>query len=238
MYVGTPCQVAAINNIYTHLNKDTAKIITCDLICHGVPSYKMFDGYLNMVLNKKTKLQNISFRNKKYGWQDFSMQVITTDGGNLISRSNKDKFLKTFLSDICLRSSCYECKFSQIPRVGDISLGDFWGVPDNIKNDYGTSAILANSRKGIKLIKSLSIDNKIDIKNASLKTISLYNRRVTGGNMLLPKTRNIYLNKLKNDNFLKLYWLLVFPLIVKKSLAGWIFSKNKIKNLLSKFIKN
>jgi len=63
--------------------------------------------------------------------------------------------VRSYLADIGLRESCYDCKFSRIPRVGDITLGDFWGVPRHIRNKTGTSAIVANSKKEQKYLARL-----------------------------------------------------------------------------------
>ena len=56
-----------------------------------------------------------------------------------------------FLRNIYLRPSCHTCKFSRLPRVADITLGDFWGVGDHHPewdDDRGTSLILVQTTKG------------------------------------------------------------------------------------------
>ena len=49
------------------------------------------------------------------------------------------------------RYSCYECPFAAIPRQGDITLGDYWGVKNvfpNINSSSGVSVVLVNNNKG------------------------------------------------------------------------------------------
>jgi len=43
LFSGTPCQIAGLKSF---LRKDYEKLITLDLICHGVPSRKLFRNYL------------------------------------------------------------------------------------------------------------------------------------------------------------------------------------------------
>ena len=46
LYVGTPCQIAGLKN---YLGKDYEELLLVDLVCHGVPSQKLFDKYGNDV---------------------------------------------------------------------------------------------------------------------------------------------------------------------------------------------
>ena len=63
VFTGTPCQVSALRN---YLNKDYENLFCIDIICHGVPSQKIFDEYiLNIQNNKKIKVLKFSFRDKK-----------------------------------------------------------------------------------------------------------------------------------------------------------------------------
>ena len=65
LFSGTPCQVAGLKNF---LRKDYERLVTIDLICHGVPSPLVFDKYLKEVEGQyKTKINKINFRNKSIG---------------------------------------------------------------------------------------------------------------------------------------------------------------------------
>ena len=66
LYSGTPCQIAGLKK---YLGKDYTNLITIDIICHGVPSNKMFKDYLSYLEAKNNaKIQNFKFRDKKTGW--------------------------------------------------------------------------------------------------------------------------------------------------------------------------
>lgn len=57
-----------------------------------------------------------------------------------------------FLNCISLRSACHQCLYTNIDRVGDITLADFWGIgefkPFHHSTRNGISLILVNSVKG------------------------------------------------------------------------------------------
>jgi len=122
MFVGTPYQVAALKNLYKYKEKNVENLITCDLVCQGVPSYKIFDGYLKSLSEKYGDIVKINFRDKTYGWKNFCMNIEFANGEKLIEKHRENKFTQTFLPDIALRKSCYNCHFSKIPRAGDITL--------------------------------------------------------------------------------------------------------------------
>lgn len=66
LFSGTPCQIAGLNKIVRHDN-----LITVDLICHGMPSYKVFKKYCKEEFLEEVK--KVDFRSKKTGWINFSL---------------------------------------------------------------------------------------------------------------------------------------------------------------------
>lgn len=60
LFSGTPCEVAGLKK---YLKNEYSNLITVDLICHGVPSPKIWQDYLNEVKGVN-KIKNVSFRNK------------------------------------------------------------------------------------------------------------------------------------------------------------------------------
>ena len=57
--------------------------------------------------------------------------------------------------------NCYNCEFSNIPRVGDITLGDFWGIQYfdkkfSLENkDRGISLVYINNDKGMQYFNKI-----------------------------------------------------------------------------------
>lgn len=152
LYTGTPCQIAGLHHF---LRKEYDNLITCDLICHGAPSPKVWSVYLNQFIGNSSKLiTNIEFRNKDQGWKTFNFKMSYDEGGikKTISTCHKDNlFMRAFLSDIILRPSCYNCRAKQGISKSDITIADFWGIQNShpdMDDDMGTGLVIFNTIKG------------------------------------------------------------------------------------------
>ena len=148
LFSGTPCQIAGLKSF---LKKDYENLLTVDLVCHGVPSPKIFEIYKKEFMQKRPKdewLLNIDFRSKIQGW---SPSLVTTTTTTTTMHATKDDFMQAFLSNLSINTSCLNCQFNKLPRVADLSVGDFWGVDDydkNLNNNKGLSIVLVNNQKG------------------------------------------------------------------------------------------
>lgn len=160
LYVGCPCQVAGLKS---YLGTDYEKLYTIDLLCHGGPSPKAFEKYLKEVHGKK-KIEYIGFRDKEYfGWSA-GMTVKYADGSIYKKLRSEDLFHRAFLPCLSVRPHCQVCNYSRLPRQGDLTLGDFWGVANynpDLTDGKGTSIVSVNSEKGNYLIKQ--IENKLQV---------------------------------------------------------------------------
>ena len=154
---GAPCQ---ISGLYNYLQKDYENLFTCDFICRGVNSPKIFKGYIKSLENKyKSKVKKIKFKNKTFGWHNFSTRIDFENGKKYIQSRYIDSYMIGYLQySAFIRPSCYDCKFKELPRVADITLADFWGIEEidkSLDNDTGTSLVLINSEKGKKIFEKL-----------------------------------------------------------------------------------
>jgi hypothetical protein len=158
-FTGTPCQVAGLKSFLNHTHEG---LITCDLVCHGVPTEKLFRKYIKESdVEHGGKAIAVSFRSKKAGWKRFSVKIDFDNGCVSEMPLDQDRFMRLFLADLCLRPSCYCCPFATIPRQGDISLADYWGVTaahPGIDDDRGVSLILVNTEKGADRFQRLEKD--------------------------------------------------------------------------------
>ena len=172
-FSGTPCQIEGLLHF---LGKKYNNLITQDIICHGVPSPKVWEKYLEYrIKSDKSNPLNINFRNKDHGWNSFEL-CINYENGLYRASHNDDLFMKSFLRDTALRNSCYNCSFKTLYRNSDITLGDFWGIERlDLCNDYdkGVSAVIINSKNGESLLKR--INDKISIKEVTVDSIINYN---------------------------------------------------------------
>lgn len=163
LFTGTNCQIAGLK---AFLGKDFNNLYTQDIICHGVPSRKVWRKYLKE--NKISKNANVNFRDKSEGWLKYNFCVKENRQIKIKETYDKNYYMKAFLSDCSLRPSCYECKFKGVDRYSDITLADFWSVNKTNPELYlkeGTSVVFIHSDKGKNLFNDLKNDieyNKVD----------------------------------------------------------------------------
>lgn len=150
LYCGCPCQIQAL---YKFLKKEYENLITCDFICRGVNSPKVFTKYMEMLEKQYgSRATFIKFKNKKWGWHNFSMKVKFSNGKEYCKDRWHDLFFIGYLqAGNFSRPSCYKCRFKGFPQKSDITLADFWGIEKldkSMDQDKGTSLVMINSDKG------------------------------------------------------------------------------------------
>jgi len=158
LFSGTPCQVAALN---AFIGKDDENLLTCDLLCHGVPSPGLFAKYVDYLETRfRSKLIDINFRHKRKGWELASTVAAFDDGRERVLTGHCDSFIYGFSHCFTLRPACYQCRYANIDRSGDITLGDFWGIgelaPFHHSTRNGISLVLVNTEKGRRLFEASS----------------------------------------------------------------------------------
>ncbi|MCE8598428.1 Coenzyme F420 hydrogenase/dehydrogenase, beta subunit C-terminal domain [Bacteroides fragilis] len=184
LFTGTPCQIAGLQRF---LRKDYPNLLTIDVICHGVPSPLVWRDYLKHILcprdrirkntvslslNEIPNLSGISFRDKMAGWKKYSFiirtkSVFRSDRNSVLpSKDNilchdvlqQNVFLRGFLQNLYLRSSCYKCPSRNFKSNSDFLLGDFWNIDSinrEINDDKGVSLVFALSFKALSFIKEM-----------------------------------------------------------------------------------
>lgn len=174
LFSGTPCQVAGLHKF---LRKDYENLLTVDIICHGTPSPKVWDKYLNETVSEVKRINSVEFRNKKKGWKNFSFNLQYNSNDNSITLSSpfrENMFMKAFLRDIILRPSCYKCRAKECRSQSDITIADFWGIQKihpEMDDDKGTGVIFVNTKKGER-----SIDySKLYTKETEYEAIKVLN---------------------------------------------------------------
>lgn len=164
LFSGTPCQNAAVRAVCG----ENDNLYCVDIICHGTPSPKVFHKYLDE-LNLDGDFIKTDFRDKVNGWKsELTITTITTDK-SYSSIATKDDFMLAFLKNLCLRKSCGRCPFNKLPRQGDITIGDFWGINTKYDDKRGTSVVLVNTEHGEKLLSKIKHSLKL-LKHADLSS--------------------------------------------------------------------
>lgn len=178
LFTGTPCQVAGL---VAYLPKRlTDKLLTVDIICHGVPSPKVWADYVAF-MGRKDELKSAIFRDKTAeGWKVHKESFTYKDGRKVF----RETFRVLFYKNIMLRRSCTSCPYDYSRRKSDITIADFWGVGEvlpHFDGNQGTSMVIPMSAKGHAALEAASAD--LDMEHASVSADFLSRRNP---NLLRP----------------------------------------------------
>jgi coenzyme F420-reducing hydrogenase beta subunit len=228
LFSGTPCQIGGLRS---YLDKTYDNLICIDIICHGVPSPDVWDKYIKYREKQaNSKTTKVSFKNKKNGWHK-SYEYFGFKNNTIYTEPiDKDLYLKSFLNNICLRPSCYECEYKSIHRESDITIADFWGIEKvlpEMDDNKGTSAVFINNNKGEKIFNK--IKPYITFAETRINTVVLYNSSAIKSANSNPKRKAFMKNKDKYD----------FDKLVKKycTVSLYARSKSRIKYLVKCILK-
>lgn len=165
LFTGTPCQVAGL---YSYLGKqDVTKLLTADLICHGVPSTMTFKKYIDYLEKKyRSKVKKFQFRSKLISWTKPVVNVCFENGMSKWWFPNKNIYYANFDKRNFQRLSCFRCKYSCDSRCGDITIGDFWGFQKakiQLSCKEGISCCILNTTKASEIFRELNLNvEKVD----------------------------------------------------------------------------
>ena len=169
LFSGTPCQVAGLRSF---LFKQYDNLFCVDLLCHGVPSPRLFRDYKEMMeKNYDSKAVSVNFRCKRKEWKRLYIELKFANGKEYFKSATFDPYMQLFLGNQSQRSSCFHCPFTTLNRQGDLSLGDFWGIGKELRHlddNKGVSMVLANSLKGKSLFEK--VQGLLDIYEGSIES--------------------------------------------------------------------
>ena len=227
---GTPCQVAALNKF---LGKTYDNLVTCEVVCHGIPINVAWRKYRQ---EKEKKIQkqifNIEYRNKTKGWFRNQYKFTYDDGSTEYEESNKHLFHAGYLFGFFYRPSCGTCPFAQFPRVADITLADYWGYDGNLfSKDLGISLVLANNEQALIFLKK-SVDFLAFEETIQEKALAC-SRHIGNSPFESPK-RQKFVQCLLEETYHKAAKKYIIPTIKKKSLRGKFI--NVIDSLFRKIL--
>lgn len=155
LFCGTPCQIGGLKS---YLGKDYSSLYTVDFVCHGTPSPLAYNRYLDYLRERyKSEICSVNFRNKSRGWHTHSLCVQFANGTEHNESVKDDYYERSFIMNMNLRPSCYQCVFKQVHRVSDITMADFWGSEQSVPDwneDTGISLIMVQSTKGMELFNN------------------------------------------------------------------------------------
>lgn len=171
LFVGTPCQC---EGLLSFLGKSYPNLLCVDLICHGVPSKKAWQGYLTSMKQQGKEIAAVNMRDKTTGWSKYLYDWKFTDakGETSIQPQQENLYMGGFIQNLYLRPSCVHCRLKSISRRTDLTLGDYWGVWDlqpEMDDNQGTSVVFLHSQKGWKFFSLIS--DEIQFQRADLQQV-------------------------------------------------------------------
>ena len=234
LFSGTPCQIKGLN---TFSQKDCPNLLCVDVICHGVPSPKLWKAYAQYVEAKaETKLVHVNFRCKDSGWTNFGIKRIDPNHKAMYVSKDKDPYMRMFLRDYCLRPSCYAC-IAKPQKSSDLTIADFWGIDKVLPamdDGKGVSLVIARTKKGLDLLDCIGeaiVSKQVPYEGAVKENPSEYK---SAG---CPAERGCFFEDMAEMTFAELEAKYAAPTRVSlKSKAKKMVKKVILKTPLSKFV--
>lgn len=234
LFSGTGCQV---NGLKGFLGKEYRNLYCVDVICHGVPSPKLWSLYVqNVEKEANAKLISVNFRCKDAGWEDFGIKKIDSTHKEMYISKDKDPYMLMFLRDYCLRPSCYECAVKQ-HKLADITIADFWGINHifpEMNDGRGISLVIVRTNQGSELfdcIGSTIVSKEVSYEDGVKGNSAEYS------SVMRPRERDDFFDDMAAMDFeeLKNKYAMPASVSLKKKIKKWI-KKMILKFPASKFI--
>lgn len=227
LFSGTPCEIEGLKR---YLGKPYANLICIDIICHGVPSPKLWEKYVCYRENEAgASTLKTFFRHKHYGWKKYSVLFEFSNNTEYLGPLNKDLYMKMFLQNLCLRPSCYECNFKKMNRESDITLADFWGgqniVPE-MDDDKGLSLLIVHSNAGESLLNR--VQDKLLMKAVDLD-VALEGNSMMTKSVDKPVSRDMFMRELDD---------LEIPALADKYLRKYSFGEKVFRLIKRTILRN
>lgn len=235
LFSGTPCQVNAIRKYIISKNLPSERFYAVDIICHGIPNQKMWKDYVGWLEEKNgAALKKFSFRYKGTRWKKYPCMAEFSNG--IVKKNTQDvrMFTTLFFTGLAYRECCYRCKFANMNRTGDITIGDFWGFEDvmpqtaaewGVTANDGINLVLVNTEKGKNLMDAVA-------EAASNKGYHIAECESDGYLKYQTNLRHPVSREPKVDEFREDYKNCRFEYIIKK--YGGYNTKGKLRFVIQK----
>ena len=215
LFVGLPCQAAALINFVG--KKLAENLYTIDLICHGTPSPKILEQFLQQHKTDIKQLKHISFRSKA----KFHMKG---DAKYIAAPGTTDKYSIAFLNGICYTDNCYACHYAKRERVTDLTIGDNWGSDLSVDElRKGVSLVLCQTDKGKELLHQAPLTlREVDVEKAAARNEQLNHPYIK------PAQRQRFFQVIEQNGSLDAVVWKIFPKTCFRQFVKGVLIKAKI----------
>ena len=197
LFIGLPCQVAAVKNFCKVKHMDMRNLILVDLVCHGVISSQYLISHIQTIeRKKKLSTEDIQFRNPQFHTDKYFF-TLSDKKGIFYKKHVKsnDCYQLAYHRALAYRENCYNCEYACEKRCGDISLCDFTSVGKVEEFAYtnkNTSCVMVNTDKGMRLWNDVVSSGKIWAMNRPIEEITNFEKQLKGPS-LKHKNRDRFL---------------------------------------------
>lgn len=203
LFSSCPCQIAGLK---AFLGKDYDNLVMIDLLCGNSPSALFFKKYIEE--DFPIGLEKYEFRHKVQGWTwDCTTTTTTTNGVTSVRRGQKqDNYQRVYHNHTMCPPHCEKCRYQAVPRFGDITIGDFWGIGrKDTENDVkkGTSAVLCNNRKGKEFFAQIPEEAVRVRKQVPLEWLGGNGYAINGSHNYCSPKRDLFYEAIKTMPFSK-----------------------------------
>lgn len=175
LFSGTPCQIAAVRNLFL----DELNILCVGVVCHGSIERDIWQAYLREE-QKLGSIKNVTMRDKSNGWLNYGLKFVFEDGSEHITYRNTDGyFLRAFTDGLLERERCLNCEYKGDRIKADILLGDAWGMEKEcaeFADQWGLSGVICMTDKGNDFFESVKSD--MDYISVDLESLIAKNQRI------------------------------------------------------------
>lgn len=175
LFSGTPCQVAAVKNMFP----EDKKIVCIGVVCHGSIERDIWKAYLKSEA-KRGNIKAVTMRDKSKGWLNYGLKFSFEDGTEHITyRKAEGYFLKAFTDGLLERDRCLDCTYKGDQIKADILLGDAWGMESEcpeLADEWGLSGIICLSDIGREFFDT--VREGLEVREVSVKKLIEKNQRI------------------------------------------------------------
>jgi len=161
LYSGTPCQIDGLKRF---LKGDYSNLFTCDFICHGVPSERIFEEHMSMLRQEySSEIIDVDFRVKMNNLMNIRIKVEFKNNKLYVRRYGFDAYFKPFIKKLLQRKSCFGCQYDYM-HSSDIIMGDVHKLERfmvDLKKTGEVSLVIINSDKGKVLFDKIADNLKL-----------------------------------------------------------------------------
>ncbi len=222
LFSGCPCH---IGGLYAFLgNCEYENLITCEIICHGVASVSVFEWYKEYLeLRMGAPVVDVRFRSKKHGWTTTTMEVLLGGGRKVAIKAEHSIFMRAFYASLCVRAVCIMCSYAHLPRIGDITIGDYWGAVTGPyprkERQRGVSLVLVSNEKASGVM--LAIRDRIVCAPITIHDATAENTNITGLGRANPRRDEFLAEYMRAEvqHLMKKYFPVTFKMRISTMLG-------------------